>query len=56
MILELWRGQILGEYGELALGSSSFKSIDHEKQVDCAIGETGGGKTVGGKTGRRMIG
>src|ERR1019366_57991 len=34
MSLELWRNEILGEDGELALGSSRFKSIDHEKQAD----------------------
>jgi len=34
MSLELWRSEILGEDSELALGSSRFKSIDHEKQVD----------------------
>src|ERR1019366_6873180 len=34
MSLELWTDEILGEDGELALGSSRFKSIDHEKQAD----------------------
>jgi hypothetical protein len=50
MSLELWRRKILGEHGELALGSSGLKSIDHEKQVDRPIGKTDGGKTG------RMIG
>jgi hypothetical protein len=34
MSFELWRGEILGEDGELALGASGFKSIDHEKEGD----------------------
>ena len=37
MNLELWRSEILREDGELALGSSRFKSIDHEKQADRRI-------------------
>jgi hypothetical protein len=41
MSLELWRCEILGEHGELALGSSSFKSIDHEKQSDRRIALSG---------------
>jgi hypothetical protein len=49
MSLKLWRRKILGKHGELALGSSGFKSIDHEKQVDRPIGKTGGGQT-GGRT------
>jgi len=42
MSSELWKGEILGEDGELALGSSRFKSVDHEKQGDRRIGKTGG--------------
>src|SRR5258707_10950910 len=34
MGLKLRMGEILGEDSELALGSSRFKSIDHEKQAD----------------------
>ena len=34
MSLKLRMGEILGEDGELALGASRFKSIDHQKQVD----------------------
>ena len=34
MSLKLWRREILCEDGELALGSSRFKSVDHQKQVD----------------------
>ena len=44
MSSELWKGEILGEDGELALGSSRFKSVDHEKQGDRRIGKTGGRK------------
>jgi hypothetical protein len=49
MSLKLRRRKILGQHGELALGSSGFKSIDHEKQVDRPIGKAGGGQT-GGRT------
>src|SRR5208337_297586 len=41
MSLELRRSEILCEYGELALGASGFKSIDHEKQADRRTGEIG---------------
>ena len=41
MSLELWRDEILGEHGELALGASRFKSVDHEKQANGGIGRTG---------------
>src|ERR1019366_4657593 len=41
MSLELRQGDILGEHGELALGSSRFKSVDHEKQADRQIGKCG---------------
>src|SRR5260370_36920903 len=41
MSLELWRNQVLGEDGELALGTSRFKSVDHEEQVDGQTGEVG---------------
>ena len=41
MSLELWRGKILDEHGELALGSSGFKSVDHEEQGDRQIGNIG---------------
>src|SRR5208282_5524646 len=38
MNLELWRREILRQDDELALGSSRFKSIDHEKQADRSLG------------------
>ena len=41
MSLKLWRNEILREDGELALGTSRFKSIDHEKQVDRRSRKTG---------------
>jgi len=37
MSLKLRMGEILGEDGELALGTSRFKSIDHQKQADHRI-------------------
>jgi hypothetical protein len=41
MHLKFWRPKILREHGELALGASRFKSVDHEKQANGGIGRTG---------------
>jgi hypothetical protein len=42
MNLKLWRREILGEDGELALGASGFKGVDHEKESDGLISGSGG--------------
>ena len=53
MSLELRRREILGEDGELALGTSRFKSIDHQKNTDCLIDDGLSGAWLSGKIGWR---
>jgi hypothetical protein len=38
MRLKLWGRKILGEDGELALGPSRFKTVDHKKQPNRRMG------------------